>query len=263
MVFISFSKLMKVNIETYKPIKSVINAQKIIYMPLLDSLKSRINAFSIGQITNDHKHSIIPLEAPAGLNSKEVSSTFAILFLDIKNLSELQKIYGLKLSTTIIQCLDVIVQAVITLNEGFLKQGDDKSIIGIFSGEYKRSNAVKSAMQIQWGVKKILNPILKTSIQCGVGVGQIVTYRTKINPTKTIDNSDIIWLEKAKQSTEFLCKEACKSTIISVDIYSKMEKSIRIHNDKDPIEIWTPKTILIENNKKILCYETKTTWQIS
>ena len=167
------------------------------------------------------------------------------------------------MSIIIKKCFEEIVKGVITLNHGLLKKVDDESIIGVFSGDFKRSNAVKSAMQIQWGVKKLLNPMLKTSIQCGAGVGQIVTYRTKINPNPTIDNSDIVWLEKAKQSAEFLCMEASKSTIISVDVYSKMEKSIRIHDDKDPIEIWTPKTIQIENNKKILCYETKTTWQIS
>lgn len=233
------------------------------YMPLLDTLKAKINAFSKGQNTLDNKFSSIPIEAPAGFNSKQVLSTFGILILDIKKSSELQTTYGLKMSIIIKKCFEEIVKGVITLNHGLLKKVDDESIIGVFSGDFKRSNAVKSAMQIQWGVKKLLNPMLKTSIQCGAGVGQIVTYKTKINPNATIDNNDIVWLEKAKQSAEFLCMEASKSTIISVDVYSKMEKSIRIHDDKDPIEIWTPKTIQIENNKIIHCYETKTTWQIS
>lgn len=232
-------------------------------MPLLDDLKNKINAYATEKYEIEET-TIVPSTDYSKLTfgNKGLTSEFAFLFVDIRKSSELHDTYGYKLAAKIYQSFHEINVGVITKNNGSIRAFDGDRVMGVFSGDYKRSNAVKSAMQIHWAVKKILNPTLGTSIRCGAGVDNGVTLITKVGKGRNTENQDLVWIGKASNYASHLSNEADNSTIISVDTFTNMDKAIKTISATDPTEIWKQKILILKNDKKVTCYESTTNWEI-
>jgi len=195
--------------------------------------------------------------------NKGLTSSFAFLFVDIRKSSELHDTYGYKIAAKIYQSFQEINVRIISSNDGEVRAFDGDRVMGVFSGKRKRSNAVKASMQIHWAVRTILNPTLKTSIHIGAGVDNGVTLVTKVGKGRNTENQDLVWIGKASNYASHLSNEADNSTIISVDTFTNMDKENKILSSSKPIEIWKKKVLVLKNDKKVVCYESSTAWEIA
>jgi len=232
-------------------------------MALLEDLKEKINYYAHEKYEVEET-SIVPSTDYSKLTfgNNGLTCAFAFLFVDIRKSSELHDTYGYKLAAKIYQSFHEINVRVITANDGNVRAFDGDRVMGVFSGDRKRSNAVKAAMQIHWAVRNILNPTLKTSIQCGAGVDNGVVLVTKVGKGRNTENQDLVWIGKASNYASHLSNEADNSTIISVDTFNKMDKNNKIFSASEPREIWTKKELSLKNNIKVICYESITPWEI-
>ena len=231
-------------------------------MALLDELKNKITSYNTEKYEIEET-TIVPSTDYSKLTfgNKGLTSEFAFLFVDIRQSSQLHDLYGFKTAAKIYQSFHEINVRVISANEGSVRAFDGDRAMGVFSGNRKRSNAVKAAMQIQWAIRKILNPTLGTDILCGAGVDNGITLVTKVGRGRNTENQDLVWIGKACNYASHLANEAKNTTIISVDAFTNMDKAHRTSSDGQ--EMWTLKVLTLKNGMKINCYESSWGWTFS
>jgi len=231
-------------------------------MPLLDDLKSKISTYKTEKYTIEET-TIVPSTDYSKLTfgNKGLTCDFAFLFIDIRSSSKLHEEYGLIKAAKIYHSFHDINVSVIKANSGNVRAFDGDRVLGVFSGESKNGNAVKAAMQIQWGIRNILNPILQTKIICGAGIDYGKTLVIKVGKGRDQDNNDLVWLGKASNYASHLANEASNTIIISGESFKVLSKDRKISSSNK--EFWTPKVVTLKNAVKIHCYETGWGWVIS
>lgn len=222
-------------------------------MALLDDLKSKISSYS-NEKYEIEETSIVPSTDYSKLTfgNKGLTSEFAFLFVDIRQSSQLHDVYGFKTAAKIYQSFHEINVRVINANDGNVRAFDGDRAMGVFSGSLKRTNAVKAAMQIQWAIRTILNPTLKTSILCGAGIDNGITLVTKVGKGRNSENQDLVWIGKASNHASHLANEAKNSTIISVDTFANMAKDNKTSSDGK--QMWSSKILTLKDGTKVNCY---------
>ncbi len=230
-------------------------------MALLYDLKNKINAYANEKYEVEETTFVPGTDfSKLTFGNKGLTCAFAFLFVDIRKSSELHDTYGYKTAAKIYQSFHEINVRVIASNEGSVRAFDGDRIMGVFSGDTKRSNAVKSAMQIQWAIRKILNPVLGTNNICGAGVDNGITLVTKVGKGGRSDNQDLVWIGKASNYASHLSHVANDTTIISVETFMYMNADHKLSDDKK--DLWKHKTISLKNGTKVNCYESGTGWAI-
>ncbi len=230
-------------------------------MALLDDLKNKINAYSTEKYEIEAT-TIVPSTDYSRLTfgNKGLTSEFAFLFVDIRQSSQLHDVYGFKTAAKIYQSFHEINVRVITANQGTIRAFDGDRAMGVFAGDFKNSNAVMAALQIQWAIRDILNPILGTTIKCGGGIDYGTTLITKVGRGRNSENQDLVWIGKASNHASHLANEANNSIIISTESYNKLHDSRKIYDGR---EMWIVKTITLKNGTKVNCYESVWGWVIN
>lgn len=192
--------------------------------------------------------------------NKGLKNEFAFLFVDIRKSSSLHETYGYTKAARIYKSFHDINVRIIESNEGEVRSFDGDRTMGVFSGKTKNSNAVKAAMQIQYSIRKILNPILGTNITCGFGIDSGEILVIKVGKGRNKNNNDLVWLGKADNYASHLANEANNKIIISSNVYDKLNNTSKFYQNAD---MWYSKKVNLKNGKIINCYESNYDWIIN
>lgn len=230
-------------------------------MALLNDLKKIIGDYST-QPYETNPTSLVPDTNSVGLTfgNKGLTGTFAFLFVDIRNSSKLHEKYGFAKAAKIYQSFHDINVRVIEQNNGSIRAFDGDRIMGVFVGDFKNSNAAKASMQIQWAIRNILNPTLKTSITCGAGIDSGEILVAKVGKGRDINNNDLVWIGEADNYASHLANESENSVIISTNAYDMLYKDRKTSSDGR--QMWNPRVITLKSGKTVSCFETGWGWQI-
>lgn len=230
-------------------------------MALLEELKNKISAYATEKYVIEET-AIIPSTDYSKLTygNKGLTSEFAFLFVDIRKSSQLHDVYGFEKAAKIYQSFHEINVRVISANEGSVRAFDGDRAMGVFAGDNKYNNAAFASLQIQWAIRKILNPTLSTTIKCGAGIDYGATLITKVGKGRNTENQDLVWISKASNYASHLANEAIDSIIISTTLFDKLHESKKVYDNK---QIWTPKIITLKNGIKVDCHESGWSWGIS
>lgn len=231
-------------------------------MGLLDDLKNKIDSYA-KEPYDIEETTIVPDTDNQKLTfgNKGLKGEYAFLFVDIRKSSQLHELYGLEKAAKIYQSFHEINVKVILENGGNIRAFDGDRVMAVFVGNTKNGNAVKAAMQIQWGVRNILNPILGTDIKCGAGIDYGEILVTKIGKGRNTNNNDLVWVGKADNYASHLANEADNSIIISVKSFGVLNENRKISTNGE--DFWKAKTITLKNGTKVNCYESAWGWVIS
>jgi adenylate cyclase len=230
-------------------------------MPLKDDLINKINSY-FKEPYEVEETTIVPSTDYSKLTfgNKGLTSDFAFLFVDIRKSSNLHELFGYKNAAKIYQSFHEINVNVINHNDGKVRAFDGDRTMGVFSGNSKNNNAVKAAMQINWAIRNILNPILSSHVSCGIGIDYGKILITKVGKGRNIENNDLIWVGQACNHASHLSNEAGNSIIISERTYNVLNDSRKLSNG---INIWKLKRLTLKNNSQINCYETSYQWDVT
>jgi len=230
-------------------------------MALLEDLNGKIDSYK-NQPYEIIQTTIVPDTDTNQLTfgNKGLTCEYAFLFVDIRKSSQLHEKYGFTKAAKIYQSFHFINVRVIEENDGFIRAFDGDRVMGVFVGDYKNSNAVKAAMQIQWAIRNILNPILGTTITCGGGIdcGEILV--TKVGKGRDKNTNDLVWVGKADNYASHLANEANNTIIISSNSYNRLNES-RINSSGRCM--WNPKRLTLKNDTVVNCFESNFDWIIS
>lgn len=229
-------------------------------MALLDDLTNKIKAYKTEKYETENT-TIVPDTNNSKLTfgNKGLVGEFAFLFFDIRKSSQLHSTYGYAKAAKIYQSFCDINVRVIEENYGSVRAFDGDRVMGVFVGDSKNSNAVKAAMQIQWGIRHILNPTLETNIICGGGIDSGEILVTKVGKGRDQNNNDLVWIGKADNYASHLSNEASSSIIISTNVYNVLAENRKTTKGQN---MWKSKIIKLKNGTQVSCYETTWEWKI-
>ena len=191
----------------------------------------------------------IPTSADVALADGAVKLEAAFLYADLAGSGRIATICPWDTTAKIIRAyLDCAVR-VIRSHGGEIRSFDGDRVMGVFIGDAKRSNAVRSALKIKWATenliqdkatrkfKSVRNNDLKIRQACGVDVGTSRAVRAGIR-----NNNDLIWIGRPPSLAAKLSdlREHPYSTFISKAVYDRLPDDAKLRRGKD---IWRSQTV--------------------
>jgi class 3 adenylate cyclase len=179
----------------------------------------------------------IPDTSDVGLGKKGKRIEATILYADLKDSTGLVDGYKDWFAAEVYKAYLICAVKIIRDNDGKIASFDGDRGMGIFHGDSKETRAVRSALQINGAVIKVINPLMvaryedvkyRVAAACGVGSSQILVARTGIR-----DNSDLVWVGHCANHAAKYCSMRVLSyaSFISKAVYDAMDDGVRIGGD--------------------------------
>lgn len=193
---------------------------------------------------------VVPTTDTVALKDGAVKLDAVFLYADLAGSSQLAKICPWETTAKIIRAYLACATSIIRQNGGEIRSFDGDRVMGVFIGDRKNSNAVKSARQIDWAVEKVLAPkatakfksIKENDLKIRHAVG--VDWGTSRAVRAGIRNSnDLIWIGAAPSFAAKLSdiREYPYTVIISKEVYKKMSDDLKVSGETN---VWEEATYL-------------------
>lgn len=120
---------------------------------------------------------------------------------------------------------------------GTITAYDGDRVMAVFIGDGKNTSAARAGLKINWGVKNIVNPLLKShypnsnySVQQTVGIdtGSLLAARTGIRGA-----NDLVWVgSAANHAAKLTSLPPAFPTRITAAVHSQLHSSLKVTNGK-------------------------------
>lgn len=155
---------------------------------------------------------------------------------------------------------------VIKSEGGIITAYDGDRIMAVFTGDYKNTQAVRSALKINYAVHYIINPALKVQYPnstfkvehvIGIDTSQLRAARIGIR-----GDSDIVWIGRAANHAAKLTTLSLPgySIWITKAVYDSMYKDVKF-SSRDNEHMWLERRWTAMNGQTVFC--SGRTWAIS
>lgn len=143
---------------------------------------------------------------------------------------------------------------IIRVNNGVITAYDGDRIMAVFVGNLKNTNAVRSAMQINWAISNIIQPALRsqypssnylTKHVVGIDTSSLRAARIGVR-----GYNDIVWIGKAANHAAKLTELSEKPLWITKAVFDSMNDEVKLANG---VHMWEPRTWSTMNNASIYC----------
>lgn len=187
----------------------------------------------------------VPEPNDIGLANDAVKLDATVLYADLKESTLMVNNLPASIAAEIYKCYLKGCCEIIKNNEGVITSFDGDRVMAVYIGDYKNTNAVKTALNINYFVLKILNPALKNQYEdlnysvgqvVGIDTGELFVARTGIR-----GDNDLVWVGNAANLAAKMCsiRNIDGSTFISKKVYSRMCSSVKYKDDENKINMWT------------------------
>lgn len=135
---------------------------------------------------------------------------------------------------------------------GVITAYDGDRVMAIFTGKCKNTNAVKSALMINYAVANIIQPAIIHQYTTtdflirhviGIDCSQLRAARIGIH-----GDNDLVWIGRAANYAAKLCALSGKPIWITRSVYDVMHSSVKLSNGKD---MWSRHTWSTMNNVEV------------
>jgi len=208
-------------------------------MPLADDIKSEVTNILRSQwsIREGRK---VPADTDIGLANDGVRLDAAILYADLVDSSGLVESKKPEFAAEIYKCYLVTACRVIRSNGGEITAFDGDRVMSVFVGDQKESLAAKTALQINFAIKQIVNAAIKAqypettyAVQHVVGIdtGAVLVAKTGIR-----GSNDLVWVGRCANISAKLCAiRQPNATWITDRVYAKLSPDTKFSQGKS---IW-------------------------
>lgn len=217
-----------------------------------DELESDLDGFFTGDysITQGNTKPRVS-DISFGKTGRELE--LAMLFVDIKESTKIvdgfRRITAAKMYKSFLSGVTKIVRA----NDGELCSFNGDGVLIAFNGDYKCTNAAKSALHLKWYVDKVMQPKLQSyfdrnqqladmNFDCGIGVdvGEVLVVRGGI---KGENNNDLVWVGNATNYAVKLSDLSNNgySIHISNEVHNRLSNSSKMANNSSGtlVDMWS------------------------
>ena len=190
----------------------------------------------------------VPEPSDVELANDAVQLDATVLYADLKESTLMVNNLPASIAAEIYKCYLKGCCEIIKNNEGVITSFDGDRVMAVYIGGLKNTNAVKTALNINYFVQKILNPALKKQYEnlnytvghvfqvVGIDTGELFVARTGIR-----GDNDLVWVGNAANLAAKMCsiRNFMGSTFISKNVYSKMCSSVKYADDEKNIALLT------------------------
>jgi class 3 adenylate cyclase len=233
-------------------------------MGLRDDLAADIDGV-LGQAWNTRDGTAVPTTDTVALAGGGVNLKATMLYADLADSTSLA-MWDRRVTARICKAFLAASSRIIRARDGEIRSFDGDRVMGVFLGNYKNTNAVKCALQIDWMFQKLLRPKFEAKYEklrdgsfrlshcTGIDTSDVLVVRAGIR-----NNNDLIWIGRAPNVAAKLSglREGNYSSYISGTVYDSLAPEGKASNGKSmweerkwgagPIErifrsswIWTP-----------------------
>jgi class 3 adenylate cyclase len=178
----------------------------------------------------DREGQVVPDSANVKLGNDSVQLDGTVLYADLADSTALVNNYKHHFAAEIYKAYLVTACRIIRNHDGEITAFDGDRVMAVFLGTSKNSDAARSALNINWAVKKVINPAIKvqypdTSFELQQSVG-IDTSALTVTRTGIRGSNDLVWVGRAANYAAKLCgvRQDGYSSFITEDVFKKLNE---------------------------------------
>ena len=231
-------------------------------MALKDNLNSRV-----GQILEEPWKTRpggrkVPEPNDLGLGNYAVTLDATVLYADLDESTKLVDNHSSEFAAEIYKSYLVCAARIIQEEDGEITAYDGDRIMAVYVGNTKNTNAVRTALKINWAVQHIINPAIKKQYpSCNYSVKQVVGIDTSslfVAREGVRGDNDLVWVGRAANYAAKLSGRDGAPTQITAEVYERMNQGVRV--SQDGRNMWKPATAPQIGNKPI--YTSTWMWEV-
>jgi class 3 adenylate cyclase len=186
----------------------------------------------------------VPEAEDLSLGNDAVKLKGTVLYADLADSTNLvdgyKKPFAAEIYKTFLHCAAKIIRS----EDGTITAYDGDRIMAVYMGENKNTEAVRSAMKINYAVTEIVRPALKkqypndtyeTKYVIGIDTSDLFIARTGVRGA-----NDLVWVGRAANyAAKLAALPESHATYITSDVYDVMNKAVKFSNDGTGNHMWT------------------------
>ncbi len=178
-----------------------------------------------------------------------------VLYADLDGSTTMVDDFDWKFSAEIYKSFLRCTAEIIRSDSGIITAYDGDRIMAIYTGDSKNTNAVRSALKINYAAQKIINPALKKqypnvnfNIKHVVGVD---TTSLRVSRIGVHGDNDLVWIGRAANYAAKLTSLSSDTpTWITKAVYDKINKELKYSNG---VAMWQANKWTNMDNLTIYC----------
>lgn len=204
-------------------------------MALLEDLESGVDSI-LKTSWSIRDGRVVPSSEDVKLAGGGVRFDGTVLYADLAQSSQLASDFQQRTAAKIIKAFLLCCTKIITAHDGKITSFDGDRVMGIFIGDYKNTNAAKTALKIKYAVEKVIKPKVKahfTSMNespyeinhaVGVDTSSIFTVRAGQR-----GSNDLIWVGRSPNFAAKLSsiREPKYNSYITEDVFNVLNEEAK------------------------------------
>lgn len=189
----------------------------------------------------------VPESEDLGLGNDAVKLDGTVLYADLDESTNLVDNYDPEFAAEIYKAYLSCAAKVIKSEDGEITSYDGDRIMAVYIGDSKNTKAARSALKINYTVKKIINPLLKEhypdenySVKQVVGIdtSELFIARTGIR-----GSNDLVWVGRAANyAAKLSALSPNYASRLTEAVYNKLNASAKYADDDNETPMWKQTT---------------------
>ena len=178
----------------------------------------------------------VPESSDIKLENDAVKLNATVLYADLKESTRMVKEHYVQFSAEVYKSYLVACCEIIKNNDGVITAFDGDRVMAVYIGDCKNTNAVRTALQINYVVLQVINPLIKEMYDTNFRIRQVVGIDTSeifVARTGIRGDNDLVWVGNAANMAAKMCaiRDGNISTFISKDVFESIHDSVKYCNE--------------------------------
>lgn len=230
-------------------------------MGLKDNLAEEVKE-TFSKVWEVQKTDSVPAPEDLRLNANHAKDLekATVLYADLDGSTSMVDNYKWEFSAEIYKVFLRCAAQIIRSEGGSITAYDGDRVMAIFTGSSKNTDAVRSAMKINFAVQEIIQPAINAQYRTDFKLAHVVGIDTSQLRAARIGvrgDNDLVWIGRAANYAAKLTNESGKPTWITKAVYDNMKDEVKYHNGLD---MWQRSYWTSMNNMEI--YSSSYWWSI-
>ena len=200
-------------------------------MALKDDLNSRVVQILGERWKTRQGGNTVPEPDDLGLGNDAVTLDATVLYADLDDSTKLVDNYSPEFAAEIYKSYLWCAARIIQEEHGEITAYDGDRIMAVYTGNSKNTNAVRTALKINWAVQNIINPAIKKQYSsCNYSVKQVVGVDTSslfVAREGVRGDNDLVWVGRAANYAAKLSGRNGNPTQITEAVYGQIPDNLK------------------------------------
>lgn len=190
---------------------------------------------------------VVPTTDSIALAGGGVELDAVVLYTDLAQSSKLATEFDRRTAAKVVKAFLGCATALIKSHGGEVTSFDGDRVMGVFLGDYKRTNAATCALKINYAMANVIRPNLTAYFQSVQKSGFTIQHATGVDCSTVLavragirGANDISWIGRAPNFAARLSelRDAGYSSYISAEVFNEMNDTAKLSTHQPPRPMW-------------------------